>query len=221
MDEQELSLIVSDVEIKNHYEEIRTSSQLDQAGIYLKFVGAKIKELNDTRLSITRPLVESKKKTMELFAKPVNRLKDISDEIKKTITTYQIKTEALLRVEEDRLKEVAEDKAEKERKEAMDRATELEQAGHIDGAEDVLEVSVNIVPDAVVVPVIRTKPTGVTMRVNWKFMVSDITKVPLKYLKVDDVALGQSVREHNTGNKGDVSRVEIPGVEIYYEKSMY
>ena len=72
------------------------------------------------------------------------------------------------------------------------------------------------VETAAAVPEIRVAPAvpkvaGIKARVNYKFRIVDVTKLPRQYLMADEVKIGQFVRE--TKKVGEV----IPGVEAYSE----
>ena len=58
------------------------------------------------------------------------------------------------------------------------------------------------------------KVAGIKARVNWKFRITDATRIPREFLVADEVKIGQFVREHK--HAGEV----IPGVEAYSEDSI-
>jgi hypothetical protein len=66
-------------------------------------------------------------------------------------------------------------------------------------------------PALVVVAPSVPKVAGIKARVNWRFRITDASKLPRAYLMVDEVKIGQFVRE--TKKAGGV----IPGVEAYSE----
>ena len=71
-----------------------------------------------------------------------------------------------------------------------------------------------MVAPAIVIPQTETKVEGISkLRKVWKFRVTDASKVPDQYKKVDEVRLGQVVR----ATKGTM---EIAGVEIYSEDTV-
>lgn len=55
---------------------------------------------------------------------------------------------------------------------------------------------------------------GIRARVNWKFRITNASKIPAQFLMPDEVKIGQFVR--NTKQAGEV----IPGVEAYAEDSI-
>ena len=66
------------------------------------------------------------------------------------------------------------------------------------------------VPEIKVAPAVP-KVAGIKARENWKFRITDASKLPRAYLMADEVAIGQFVRK--TKKAGEV----IPGVEAYSE----
>lgn len=87
---------------------------------------------------------------------------------------------------------------------AEDEARQREMA-----AKQAAETAANVqeVKVAAAVP----KVAGIKARVNWKFRIVDVKKIPRKYLMPDEVQIGSFVR--NNKQSGEV----IPGVEAYSE----
>jgi hypothetical protein len=72
------------------------------------------------------------------------------------------------------------------------------------------------VQDVKVAPAVPTV-AGLRQRVNWKFKVTDINRIPRAYLMVNDVAIGQMVRMKK--NKQEAEK-ECPGIEVSSEDSI-
>ena len=212
MQEQELNTEISGVIAGNVYEKITKAQELDNAGIYLKFVKAKYKEIEAARLAITRPLDESKKRTMEMFAPYLERLKGLEKQVIEAMGTYQQEVEAINQARLEAARAEAQAEAEKQRKANEARAKTLEDAGLSEAAEvaRTAEVALDIEP----VHQFKTKATGVTQRINWKYEIIDAEAVPRSYLMVDEAKVGLAVRSQ----KGEIA---IPGVRVYSEVSMY
>ena len=71
-----------------------------------------------------------------------------------------------------------------------------------------METPVQVAP--VVVPKSVPKVSGMSIRDNWKFKITNEKLIPREYLKVDEVKIGQVVRALK-------SATNIPGVEVYNE----
>lgn len=70
-------------------------------------IKAKIKELNEQRLSMTRPLDESKKRIMELFAGPLSTLEQAENDMKRSIGDWHARERARLEAERKAQEEAA------------------------------------------------------------------------------------------------------------------
>ena len=128
------------------------------------------------------------------------------DDLKSTATEF-VSEECERRSEQALLEEAALTKAElKRRGEEIKR---LERAGEHEEAERLKNEPLDVPP----VQVEDVKVDGLRSRKNWKFEVEDATKVPRRYLKVDEVAL----REVVIGLKDSA---DIPGVRVWAETSL-
>lgn len=83
-----------------------------------------------------------------------------------------------------------------------------EQCGNKEEAAAIMEAPVQAAP--VVIPKAVPKVTGMSIRDNWKFRVTNEKLIPREYLKVDEVKIGQVVRALK-------SSTNIPGIETYNE----
>jgi hypothetical protein len=97
---------------------------------------------------------------------------------------------------------------EEERKRAEEEAQRRPSAG--DGCEQPGAL------DAIVTrsgPVLRPEVEGVATRKLWCFRVTDPTKIPRQYLKIDEQKIGQVVRALK-------DQTNIPGIEVYAQDSL-
>lgn len=104
--------------------EIDSSGALDIAGEELRRIVARKKDIEELRLSLTRPIDEAKKRIMDLFRAPTDRLAEAEGLLRKGIVAYQVKE----REEADRKRREAEAaaRAERERLEREQAAAETE-----------------------------------------------------------------------------------------------
>ncbi len=122
-------------------------------------------------------------------------------------------------------REAAEAKAKAEQEERfLQEALRREQEGDKETADLILNaaeelpppetepVSVPVVPTPAVEPLSLTpavpKVEGLSFGVDWKWEVSDIEKVPRKYMKLDESAIGGVVRAMK-------DKTEIPGIRVF------
>jgi hypothetical protein len=106
--------------------EIDSPAALDIAGEELRRLVARKKEIEELRLSLTRPIDKAKKRIMDLFRAPTDRLTEAEGLLRKGIVTYQVKE----REEAERKHREAEAaaKAERERLQREQAAAEAEAA---------------------------------------------------------------------------------------------
>lgn len=137
-----------------------------EAAEALKAIKRKVKDLNDQRLQMTRPLDESKKKIMALFKTPIEALTECERRLKNGIANYQHKVEQ----ERRQLEAQARERARKEQERLRKRAEAAAEKGQAEKAE-VLEDQA----EQVAAPTLakREAPSGVSTRVVWEAEVTD------------------------------------------------
>jgi uncharacterized protein YhaN len=101
-----------------------------------------------------------------------------------------------------RLKKEAEEAAARERA----RAAEDERLAKQDALMDTVTVK----------PAVPTV-AGIRARVQWKFRITNPSKLPRQYLMADEVAIGQEVRRLKDKAKAEAA---IPGIEVYSEDAI-
>ena len=186
----------------------------------LKKIKAKAKELNDTRMSLTRPIEESKKKIIALFNKPLEFLAGAESSIKRAMVNWQNEQEKLRRAEEARLAEIQRVEAEKLRIRAEKEAAKADslktEKGREAAAARAEELAAQAEITAAIAPVVESKIEevfGISTRKVWKYEIIDLTILPREYMIPDESYIGKIVRA-SQGKK------EIPGVKIYSENTI-
>lgn len=165
--------------------QITTHGQYQDAGGVLKQIKAKAKELTDTRLSITRPMDEAKKKVMAFFKTPLDFLTSAEGIIKPRMISFNEAEEKKRRADEEKVRKEAEKEAAYQAKLAEKRAQTQEKYGKTEEAEAIRE---EVAAAPVVVPIPsreRPKAAGVAMRTTWSAEVTD------KMALIKAVAAGQ------------------------------
>lgn len=171
--------------------EISTQEHYDGATSLLKDVKGKIKELEGMRLAITRPLDESKKRTMDLFRVPIEKLESAESKLKSGILTYS------RRIEEER--RLAEAKAIAERRKLEEAALKAAEQG-----KAALAVKKMVAAEAVKIEAPEfVKAAGTSMRKIWRYKIIDETKIPREFLMVNDSKLGAYARAEKENAKVD------------------
>lgn len=195
---EDLSTQVNNFKIVNQ-------EQYNSSGEYLKSIKTAYKQIEDLRMSMTRPLDNSKKRIMDFFRKPLDVLTNAEGVLKRGILMYQRAQEAA-RVEQERKLQA---EAERKRQEALAKA-ELARAEGKDAKADKYEDKANGIIVPTLAPTIQ-KVAGISTKMVWKFEVIDEALIPREYLTPDLVKIGKVVRA--TG-----STLPIPGVKIYSEE---
>jgi DNA repair exonuclease SbcCD ATPase subunit len=201
--------------ILNSYQGIvvKDNTALLAAGNELKTIKGKLSDLEALRKSLTRPLDETKRRIMDFFRIPQERLEKAEGTIKRAMLQFQQEQEAIRRKEEARLQELAR-KEEERKKAALDaRAEKAAAKGNLEKAEELRQQKEEVFVPAPVVNSSVAKVAGVATKQVWKFEISDANIIPKEYMIPDMVKIGAVVR----ATKGTLA---IPGVEIYAEETI-
>lgn len=222
---------------------ITTPEQFSRAGELLKAVKGALKQIEDQRVAITKPINDALRNTnaqakaaAEPFTKAEVAIKaamvTYSDEQERIRREEQRKADEAARRERERLaaqQREAEAKARAEQERLRREAEEAAAAGRAAEAaklaaraERVEEKTAAKLEDLqlreamVVAPVIQREPpkvAGVATREVWRFEVTDPAQVPRQYLVVDEAKIRRVVQTL----KADAN---IPGVRVYSERQL-
>ena len=232
--------------IRTGYSEIRTITtpeQFTRAGDLLKAVKGALKQIEEQRVAITKPINDSLRAVNAQAKTASEPFLKAESAIKAVMVTYQDEQERLRREAQRRVEEIArkererlaalqreEERKAREKAEALRRqAEEAEAAGRAAEAARLAaratateEKSAAKVEDLqlreamVVAPVIDREPpkvAGVSTREVWKFRVTNAALVPDQYKVVDEARIRKVVQ----ALKADAN---IPGVEVWSERQM-
>ncbi len=199
---------------------IVSAEQYQYSAEDLKKIKAKAKELTDTKMSLTRPIEESKMKIIALFKKPLDFLANAESFVKKAMVVWQTEQEKIRRAEEARLAEIQRVEAEKLRVKAEKEAARAESLKTEKAREAAKakaeELNAQAEATTAVAPIVESKVeevSGISTRKVWKFEIQEIDKLPREYMIPDEKYIGQIVR----ASKG---KKEIPGAKIYSEDTI-
>lgn len=187
------------------------------AGRDLLLVKTKIKELDELRKSLTRPLDESKKRIMEFFNKPLDFLERTKTAIDEAAKKWLTEQERIRQAEENRLAEIQRKAAaelERKAKETEDKAATFKTAKAREAAEaKAAELREQAAETVSIAPVVESKVdavVGMSTRKVWKFKIVDVNKIPREYLIPDEKLIGK-MGEVTKGTR------KIDGIEFYSE----
>lgn len=217
---------------------ITAPDQYERAGELLKTVKGALKQIEDQRTSITKPINESLRNANAHAKAAAAPFEDAERRIKSAMIVYsdeqdRIRREAQRRADEEASRErerlaaqaaetarKAREKADQERRAAEAAANEgriedaARHAAKADGIEERATEKVGAIEERAaeaVAPVVQLdsgKVAGTSKRELWKFEVTNENAVPREYLMVDEVKIGGVVRALKGGTK-------IPGVRVY------
>ena len=193
-------------------QQVSTPTQYVEAGAALVDIKGQTKLLTAKRLTLTRPLDETKARIMEMFAAPIHKLKRAEEEIKNALLRFK--------VEEDRMREeserVARDDFEKEQakveRSVERKAHNLENKGDFAAAAEARSnkpIMVQSQPAEVRPAVVA----GIHRTETWRHRIIDPSLLPRDCLVPNDKMLAAFAKS----TKG---RLAIPGVEFYPEQSI-
>lgn len=227
---------------------VRTDAEYSTAGMHLKSIKDKARELDAQEKAITKPINESLKRVRDLFRRPKEYLASAESAIKRSMISYQNEVEAKRREEQRKAEEAARkerERLERQRIAAEQKAREKEaelrrRAAEADAAERE-KIEAKIQADAekaaakqealvmqaatVTAPVIHREPprvAAISTREIWKAEVTDLMAL------VQAVAAGKApiaLLDANTAEIGKRARAlksefTAPGIRVWSEKVM-
>jgi len=184
---------------------IKTMDDYVRAGEIMLTIKAIRKKITETFKPIKQKMDAAKQEVLDQERAADAPLKEAESILSPQIIAWNREQERLRQEEENRLREEAR-KQEEERR--LQEAILAEQHGQKEEAEAIMETPVQVAP--VVVPKSVPKVSGMSIRENWKFRITNEKLIPREYLKVDEVKIGQVVRALK-------SATNIPGIEVYNE----
>jgi hypothetical protein len=194
---------------------IKTAEDMSQATDFLGQIKARQKRIEELRLSFTKPMNEALRNINNEFKSASDPLEKIERAVKAVMTAYH-------NLEAEKIRKAQEKEAEKQRiafqKEQDKKRKELEQSNLTKKAQKEAIKEVNQ-EEFVAKPTIEQEKTvksdsgsSVTFKSVWKFRgVTNISIVPVEYLKVDEVAVNKAIR---------AGAREINGLDIIEEKEV-
>lgn len=234
------------VEIRRGYGEIKkiaNPAQFERAGELLKAVKGALKQIEEQRVAITKPMNDALRATnaqakaaassFEIAEREIKaRMIEYTDEQERIRREEQRKAEEAARAERERLARQQREAEEKARAEQARLRREAEEAAAAGRAAEAAKLNaradrveektaakveeLQVREASVVAPVIQREPpkvAGVSTREVWLFEVNDPTQVPRQYLIVDE----SKIRKVVQALKGDA---QIPGVRVYSERQI-
>ncbi len=228
--------------------QIDSPEMLAIAGDELREITARRKKIEDMRLSLTRPLDESKKRIMDLFRAPTERLEQAEALLRKGVLTYQQaerakadqarrEADAKLAAERAAAEQAAREAARAEREAqaaARNAATEAERnaaaeaaaaaASAREDAQAQIELA-EIAPTAVIAE--APKAEGIGTRQTWKAEVTDLRELVLaaaqRAQRGDDTWLAFLTPDTKAlagAARAMRNKLNVPGVRVYAEESL-
>ncbi len=194
---------------------VASSAEYSRAGDAVNTVSKKLKELEAKRMTMTRPLDESKRLIMEEFKKLTVPLDEFVTKTKQSMIAFhraeEVKAAEAARIEREKAEAAARAEADKMRVEAEQRAKEAVAEGVPDILMDTEPAAPAPQPVYVPEPVVPKTTYGqqstTTLRENWQFEITNPELVPREYLSVEPIKIKMAIRTQNVR--------DIPGVRIY------
>lgn len=173
------------------------------AGDELRDIATKAKQIEETRLSLTRPLDESKRRIMDLFRVPLDRLQQAEQVLRSAMLTWKKAEDARIAREREAAERAAREERERLAREQAEReaaaaaaraeAARLEAEGDEDAAAMALAAAedaeaeaadaaeqielAEVAPPVSLPAAAPTKAAGISSRTNWKFEVTSLAEL--------------------------------------------
>lgn len=179
-------------------------------------IKGRIKTLEEIRMGQTRPLDESKKKIMDFFRVPIQKLEDARAHLNNIMVNWVQEQETKRREEERKLQEAARKRAEEE---TLQAAIEAEAAGDKQEAESIIQEPVYVPPIRVISEVPKSKESHI--RETWSAEGIDLMatvkaiaegKAPVQSVQYDMTFLNGQARSYK-------QNLNIPGVRAINKKT--
>lgn len=182
-----------------------------EAGEILKRVKGRYQEIEAKRKEMTAPLDETKKRIMDFFRQPLDRLANAERAIKAEMVRFSDEQERLRKAEEERLQRLAQEE-QRQRDETLQKEIDAAQErGDDQTAETLLQSATKTAVPTVHID--KPKVEGIKTVTRWKYRITDESLIPREYLMPNGMLLG-SVAVSSKGT------VKIPGVEFYSESTV-
>lgn len=207
-----LALQANELAVNAGNYKIETNEALGEAAEILKQVKSKYTELDELRKTMTKPLDESKKKIMEFFRIPLEKLTSAETMIKNGIVNF--KHEQQRKRQEEIIRQQRELEAQARKLEAEAKAAE--KAGQTEKVAELQKEKIEIQQEkkdvAIMVPPPDVKKIeGLSFRKVWKFKITDPAALPREYMMPNEAMLKSTA----TSLK---EKARVPGVEFYFEE---
>lgn len=181
---------------------VLTHNDLNEASMVLKDIGRVKKELEEHRKALKEPFKVQGEKIDQYFKMLVVEINKEDERLLKGVNGFNEKQKAIARAKADQERARLQEQLDKENKEAEEKGEPVSEA-----VLPEVEVKVAKLSDQNVAGIkeVRYK--------RWR--VTDITKVPVKYLVVDEKAMNEARKQYDMDAKSP-----IPGIEFYVESNV-
>src|SRR5690606_18443654 len=210
--------------------EIDSNEMYEIAGNELSTIKGRLKQLDEQRKSITKPLDEAKQAVMDLFRKPVEILTNAENSLKRAMLTFQSEQRRIQEEEQRKARAAAEAERRRQEEEARRMAEEARKAADSGDKQKAAQLQQEAeerkaVSEMISAPVIHMeKPAaaGVSTRKTYKARATDIKALlqgvidgtgPVAVIKIDDKILNAPARSLKES-------MNYPGVEVYTEEGI-
>jgi len=187
---------------------ISSNKAYAEAGEILKTIKGRYREIENKRREMTLPLDEAKKRVMDFFRQPLERLSNAERLIKGAMVAFTQEQERIRQAEEQRIQALAREEQERLDKELEKQITQAQEEGDNERAESLLDTATKIA-----VPLVQTekpKVQGIKTITRWRYKIVDEALIPREYLMPNEKLLADMA----IMTKGTI---KVPGVEFYSE----
>lgn len=199
------------------YSQITTPEQCEAAGEDLKLIKSRQKQLEDARISITKPLLDAQRAVNNLFRSPQETLAEAERIIKRGILDYQAREERKRREAEA----AAAEALRREREKIEIQAARAEASGKMEKAE-ALRTTAAAMPERMQLAPTAPKVSGLAARSIWRAEVTDKAAL-VSYIAQHHEWLHlveANVTALNGLARSQKSALSLPGVEVAEEKQL-
>jgi len=149
------------------------------------------KDIDDIRVSITKPMDAMKKKIKAAYDGPITILTTALNVYSKKMSVYIAERTKKAEAQQRKLNAIADEKARKDKEKLEKKAVKAEESGKTEVADSLREQKEMVVPEAPVITTAPAMPKGSYWKDNWSVQIIDIDKIPREYMQPNMEALNK------------------------------
>lgn len=194
---------------------IKTRTDLENAITLLTKIRKYSKMIEERRMEVARPILDGLKKLKAEYDNSKIPYDEADHKLSEMIKEYRDKEAEIIRKKQEKELEKQrkefEKEQEKKRKELEKEREEMTKKEAKEAEKEIEEEEFEPTEPVIIQEkTIHSDTAKLTIRKKWSFEIEDEKKIPRKYMKVNEIAIGKAIRSEGIR--------EIKGIRIYQEE---